>query len=143
MKKKKINKEISCPHIKGKESVYIYEVGKLSFLFCQECHNSLFNKMKEQKALEDSLDNKSFWERKCDELGVKVLKIKKRSWIDRFFSLGIDNYRITFSYKGLVISINGWAGPNHDKDWLFWDIWRFIKDEKDELNFNKFLEDYK
>lgn len=143
MKKRK-NKRLSCPH--KEDTKYIYDdVNGVDFELCEECHKKLLSTMLTQQQLEKDMDKyqgMGYWERACDELGIKVLRIKKRNWLVRMFS--INYYRVKFEFKGSTIEINAWANiHNEDKDKIYWCICNFLTSTIEKSKFKQFLEKYK
>jgi len=98
---------------------------------------------------EEEKEKEGFWEERCKAVGITLISIKKRNW---FICIGATrNYKIKFSYKGKVYSINGWAGSDgDDKEGIYYSMHNFINKEnfrtiskQKDNKFKIFLEKYK
>jgi len=62
------------------------------------------------------------------EMKIQILDIRKRHYLARFFSSGVNNWRVKYEYDGKIYEENCWAGldiPNTTS--LLLDIRRKIK----------------
>ena len=41
---------------------------------------------------------------------IQILDIRKRNWLERFFSSGVNNWRVKYEYDGKIYEDNCWAG---------------------------------
>lgn len=82
---------------------------------------------------------KGTFETLCDEMGIEIIKIKRRNNFICIFTVYI--YKVKFKYNNKIYNISAWVGIDHPKiDNIYYSIFDYLDQP---TKFYKFLEKYK